>query len=82
MGRIVLGKGICSMVQWGLLTIRRYTLKNQKTGDVFFVVVFTLVPKDQVDKEDAADKAKADHPKRENAADGEPGFEPNADDLD
>jgi len=62
----------------------RYTLKNQKTGDVFFVVVFTLVPEDVVDKEDAEDTAKADGQKASEANEGhaEPGFEPKADDLD
>lgn len=29
----------------------RYTLKDRSTGEVFFVVVFTLIPKEDVEKE-------------------------------
>ena len=30
----------------------RYVLKNKDTGDVLFVVVFTLLAKDQVDRDE------------------------------
>lgn len=42
----------------------RYVLKNKETGDVFFVVVFTLVPKENVEKDDteqAAGKGDSGH---------------------
>lgn len=29
----------------------RYVLKNRKTGDPLFVVIFTLIPKDQLHEE-------------------------------
>ena len=56
----------------------RYVLKNKDTGDVFFVVVFALVLKEDVEKEEAAEKGKemAGSTRKEEA------FEPKADDLD
>ena len=32
--------------------ILRYVLKNKETGDVLFVVIFTLLSKDKVDHEE------------------------------
>ncbi|KAI4110128.1 MAG: hypothetical protein L6R37_000021 [Teloschistes peruensis] len=50
----------------------RYVLKDKDTGEVLFVVVFTLLPKEQVDKEDDAISANTTAKN----------FEPQADDLD
>lgn len=64
-----------------VLTHFRYVLKDKDTGEVLFVVVFTLLPKEQVDKEDAAPP-----PKQSDAAMSADAtaksFEPQADDLD
>jgi len=57
----------------------RYTLKNRSTGDVFFVVVFTLVPKEDAEKENPAAVA-GKKPEGEGKKEGE--FEPKEDDLD
>ena len=55
----------------------RYVLKNKETGDVFFVVVFHLVPKEDVDKENLT----GGETKEEKKEGGE-GFQPKDDDLD
>ena len=39
-------------VQWESQPLGRYILKNKDTGDVLFVVVFTLLSKDKVDEEE------------------------------
>ncbi|KAL8857896.1 MAG: hypothetical protein Q9178_005515 [Gyalolechia marmorata] len=60
----------------------RYVLKDKDTGEVFFVVVFTLLSKDQVDK----DQTKTPQVSMSNTnSSGDPAgqpFEPKADDLD
>ncbi|KAL8906027.1 MAG: hypothetical protein Q9171_006437 [Xanthocarpia ochracea] len=60
----------------------RYVLKDKDTGEVFFVVVFTLLSKDQVDK----DQTKTPQVSMSNTnSSGDPTgqpFEPKADDLD
>ena len=64
----------------------RYVLKDRETGNVFFVVLFTLVHKDDVEKEEA--EAKTKMPEGHKAADEskdkaqEVAFEPKDDDLD
>ena len=63
----------------------RYVLKDKDTGDVYFVVVFTLLLKEDVEKEETeeserkADKAGSDSHSRR---DGSKEFQPSADDLD
>ncbi|KAL8775736.1 MAG: hypothetical protein Q9194_003685 [Teloschistes cf. exilis] len=52
--------------------ISLYVLKDKDTGEVLFVVVFTLLPKEQVDNEDNAMSANTTAKN----------FEPQADDLD
>ena len=58
-------------------------MKNKSTGDVFFVVVFTLVPKEDAEKESAAATGIASG---EMAADQGEGkkeeYQPKDDDLD
>ncbi|MCJ1405638.1 hypothetical protein MMC11_008867 [Xylographa trunciseda] len=58
----------------------RYVMKNKSTGDVFFVVVFTLVPKEDAEKEsatptDGGEKAQQGGEKKEE-------YQPKDDDLD
>ncbi|KAL8773241.1 MAG: hypothetical protein Q9209_001919 [Squamulea sp. 1 TL-2023] len=60
----------------------RYVLKDKDTGEVLFVVIFTLLPKDQLDKDEIktalpgkSDEASSDDLTGRN-------FEPKADDLD
>ncbi|KAL8917383.1 MAG: hypothetical protein Q9172_005885 [Xanthocarpia lactea] len=60
----------------------RYVLKDKDTGEVFFVVVFTLLSKGQVDKDET--KTPQVSMSNTNSSDdptGQP-FEPKADDLD
>ncbi|KAI9784932.1 MAG: hypothetical protein M1816_000568 [Peltula sp. TS41687] len=57
----------------------RYVLKNRDTGDVLFVVVFTLLKLDEVEKLEA--ETKGDRHTVEGKPDGET-FEPSADDVD
>ena len=64
----------------------RYVMKNKDTGDVLFVVVFTLVPKEEEalereagDEEENEEVEAKDGDKGEK---GEGGFEPKEDDLD
>jgi len=61
----------------------RYVLKNKATDEVFFVVVFSLIPKDEIEKEEAASEKKSGEEKHEQEeSKGEEGFEPKEDDLD
>ena len=63
----------------------RYVLKNKETGDVFFVVVFTLVLKEDLEKEEAAQKSKGTETKpesREGKEKEESNRPTSADDLD
>ncbi|KAL8748464.1 MAG: hypothetical protein Q9184_007287, partial [Pyrenodesmia sp. 2 TL-2023] len=57
---------------------KRYVLKNKDTGEVLFVVVFTLLPKEQV--EEAAKITESSH--QGAATSGGQEYEPKADDLD
>ncbi|KAL9012194.1 MAG: hypothetical protein Q9173_003024 [Seirophora scorigena] len=59
-----------------------YVLKDKDTGEVLFVVVFTLLPKEQVEEEEAKAN-KSDTPKAtEPGGQADPEFQPKADDLD
>ena len=71
----------------------RYVLKNKDTGDVFFVVVFTLVLREDIEKEEAeAGVSKGVDAKVEESTDQEPhksvegdsdkGFRPDDDEVD
>lgn len=68
--------------------LHRYVLKNKDTSDVLFVVVFTLLPKDQMDQEEVqraekmhqAVEAKADQAKTEGETPKEGGFVGGGDD--
>ena len=55
----------------------RYVLKDKESGDVWLVVVFTLVHREDVEREQVEGKAKT-----QDEGDGDGGFEPKADDLD
>ena len=63
-------------------------MKDKVTGDVLFVVVFTLIPKEEVEKKEkaAASETSKGETKDENETKrntkGDEGFEPKADDLD
>ncbi|KAL8725687.1 MAG: hypothetical protein Q9166_007201 [cf. Caloplaca sp. 2 TL-2023] len=60
----------------------RYVLKNKDTGEVFFVVVFTLLPIEQVDK-DESETSKAGNSDQAKFVDSsQQAFEPKAEDLD
>lgn len=68
--------------------MHRYVLKNKDTGDVLFVVVFTLLQKDKMDPKEvqAAEKiqqaagAKAGQTEPEGESSKEGGFEGGGDD--
>ncbi|MCJ1356268.1 MAG: hypothetical protein MMC33_006262 [Icmadophila ericetorum] len=70
----------------------RYVMKNKETGDVLFVVIFTLIPKDHVDKNGKiiagkeADHKLAEAPRSEDKAASEQkslgGVETSPDDVD
>ena len=62
----------------------RYVLKNKDTDGALFVVVFTLLKKEDVEKEEAEveQSGKAMKGKDEPKPEGEESFEPKADDLD
>lgn len=62
------------------IRVSRYVLKNKDTGDVFFVVVFHLVPKEELEKENTANGETKDT--KEEKMEGEEGFQPKDDDLD
>ena len=62
-------------------------MKNKETGDVLFVVVFTLIPKGESEEEkmatSGATKTKSNKGNEANeGSKGEEGFEPKAEDLD
>ena len=60
-------------------------MKNKETDEVIFVVVFTLLHKEDVEEEEAeaAKAAKSEEGKQDGAKQGEAeDFEPQADDLD
>ena len=61
-------------------------LKNIETGDVLFVVVFSLLHQEDIDKEDVANTANKGHSVPVNSAserhEGESTFQPEAGDLD
>lgn len=64
----------------------RYVLKNKVTGEVLFVVVFSLLKKADIEKEEAEAEA-AGKPMDRRAEDfdrheGGDNFEPNKDDVD
>ena len=71
-----------------LLTRIRYVLKIKDTDEVLFVVVFSLLHKEDVEKEEAEAKGGGEGTKVENQEirgarhEGEKDFEPEADDLD
>ena len=58
----------------------RYVLKNRDTGDVFFVVVFTLVPKEDTERKDAKEKTSAESKGKDGKTDDT--YEPKDDDVD
>lgn len=68
--------------------VHRYVLKNKDTGDVLFVVVFTLLQKDKMDQEEVqraektqqAAEAKAEQAKTEGENSKGGGFEGGGDD--
>ncbi|KAL8714621.1 MAG: hypothetical protein Q9220_001569 [cf. Caloplaca sp. 1 TL-2023] len=60
----------------------RYVLKDKDTGEVLFVVVFTLLPKEEVEAEEAGKGQIGKPAGGEIGGLGEGGFEPKADDLD
>ena len=64
----------------------RYVLKNKDTGEVLFVVVFSLLKKADFEKEEAeaAAAAQPSEKRAENAGrhEGEANFEPSKDDVD
>ena len=68
----------------------RYVMKNKDTGDVLFVVVFTLVPKEEGEAAERGDGEEEEREEKEEveAKDGDEdgkgkgGFEPTEDDLD
>lgn len=72
-----------------LCLLSRYVLKNNDTDEVLFVVVFTLLKKVDVEKDEASGKV-ADEPEKvgemedrnKSRHEGEERFEPEADDLD
>lgn len=63
-------------------TMARYVLKDKDTGEVLFVVAFTLLPKDLDDE----GGAKSSEPGKSNASSSNDSparsFEPKAEDLD
>lgn len=63
-------------------TLIRYVLKDKDTGEVLFVVVFTLLPKEQVGEEEANVKESGNPKLAESGGEAEKDFEPQADDLD
>ena len=63
-------------------------MKNRDTGDVFFVVIFTLIPKEELDKEDEATLSSKLESGSKGASNDRQGgneeakFQPKEDDLD
>ncbi|KAL6716546.1 hypothetical protein ACLMJK_006113 [Lecanora helva] len=62
----------------------RYVLKDQDSGEVLFVVVFTLLKKEQVQREEAEAERAGQSVQQQDGAkqEGTKDFEPKADDLD
>ncbi|KAL8869752.1 MAG: hypothetical protein Q9174_004035 [Haloplaca sp. 1 TL-2023] len=60
-------------------SIRKYVLKDKDTDEILFVVVFSLVPKEQIEEEEAV--ASHPHDAKVDGSDTKT-FEPRADDLD
>ena len=71
--------GICLRLRCGRSRSLRYVLKNRESGDVFFVVVFTLLRLEEVEKLEA--EMKGDRDTVEGRPEGET-FEPREDDVD
>ena len=71
-----------------LFICTRYVLKNKDTDEVLFVVVFSLLHKEDVEKEEAESKRNSENTKMTNPEtlgvrhEGEKEFEPEVDDLD
>ena len=68
-----------------LLMLIRYVLKIKDTDEVIFVVVFSLLHKEDFEKEEAASKRGDENSKvtdQRARHEGEKDFEPKADDLD
>lgn len=69
-----------------MLLIRiRYVLRTKDTDEVLFVVVFSLLHKDDVEKEEAEAKKRGEDARATSEGErreGEMDFEPGADDLD
>lgn len=63
-----------------LLMLNRYVLRTKDMDEVLFVVVFSLLHKEDVEKEEA--EAKKGATSQGERRDGEKDFEPRADDLD
>ncbi|KAI9762774.1 MAG: hypothetical protein M4579_000126 [Chaenotheca gracillima] len=59
----------------------RYVLKNKETSEVYFVLVFALVPIEEAEKEKSKEE-KSDGKTAEKTAEGGKSFEPRDDDLD
>ena len=63
----------------------RYVLKIKDTDEVLFVVVFSMLHKEDIEKEEAASKRGGEDSKvtiQRARHEGEKDFEPEADDLD
>ncbi|MCJ1296012.1 hypothetical protein MMC34_007577 [Xylographa carneopallida] len=60
----------------------RYVMKNKSTGDVFFVVVFTLVPKEDAEKDGAGVTTAASDGIAKTGDDKKEEYQPKDDDLD
>ncbi|KAL8832646.1 MAG: hypothetical protein Q9170_004806 [Blastenia crenularia] len=60
----------------------RYVLKEKDTDEVLFVVVFTLLPKDQVEEEEPRDPQPIHSARTKQITGAEGSFEPQEDDLD
>ena len=60
----------------------RYVLKIKDTDEVLFVVVFSLLHREDVEKEETESMKKGEDAKVTNRHEGEEDFEPQADDLD
>ena len=71
-----------------LLILIRYVLKIKDTDEVLFVVVFSLLHKEDVEKEESESKIEGDdtgilsRKKQFSRHEGEKSFEPEPDDLD
>lgn len=70
------------MLQKSANSSNRYVLKDRDTGEVLFVVVFTLLPQEQVEEGEANAEKSRTLKATELGARADPEFEPKADDLD